>query len=89
MALGAEPRRLLLGVVGQGLLLGFIGICVGLVFSSPLTSSLRGLTFGVSGFDAQSFSVTAALLVSLSVAASAVPALRAFSIEPVRALRYE
>ena len=58
MALGAEPRQLLLGVVGQGLLLGVIGVCVGLVFSFLLTSSLRGLTFGVSGFDAQAFIVT-------------------------------
>jgi putative ABC transport system permease protein len=89
MALGAEPQRLLLGVIGQGLLLGFIGVCVGLVFSSLLTSSLRGLTFGVSGFDAQSFVVTTALLTLVSVAASALPALRAVSVEPVKALRYE
>jgi putative ABC transport system permease protein len=89
MALGAEPQRLLLGVIGQGFLLGFIGVCVGLIFSSLLTNSLRGLTFGVSGFDARSFVVTAALLTLVSVVASALPALRAVRVEPVKALRYE
>ena len=89
MALGAEPRRLLLQVIGQGLLLGIAGIAAGVVGALLLTRSLEGLLFGVSRFDASSFLVTAAILTAATVAASFLPALRAMNVEPVTALRYE
>ncbi len=89
MALGAEPRRLLLHVIGQGLAMGMIGVAVGLAGALLLTRSLEGLLFGVSRFDASSFVVTAATLTAATVLASFLPALRAMRIEPVKALRYE
>jgi putative ABC transport system permease protein len=89
MALGAEPGQLLLQVIGQGLLLGLIGVGLGIVGALLLTRSLEGLLFGVSQFDVPSFAVTAAILTLATVAACFLPALRAMRIEPVRALRYE
>jgi ABC-type antimicrobial peptide transport system permease subunit len=89
MALGAEPRRLLLQVIGQGLVLGLIGVAVGIGAAMLLTRSLEGLLFGVSRFDPSSFVLTAAILVTATIVASFLPALRAMRTEPVQALRYE
>ncbi len=89
MALGAEPRRLLLQVIRQGLVLGLIGIVVGVGAATLLTRSLEGLLFGVSRFDPSSFMLTAAILIAATIVASFLPALRAMRIEPVQALRYE
>jgi putative ABC transport system permease protein len=89
MALGAEPGQLLRQVIGQGLVLGLIGVGVGIVGALVLTRALEGLLFGVSQFDIPSFAVTAAILTLATMAACFLPALRAMRIEPVRALRYE
>jgi putative ABC transport system permease protein len=89
MALGAEPRRLLLQVIGQGLILGLAGVAAGVVIALLLTRSLEGLLFGVSRLDASSFVITALTLTAATIAASFWPALRAMNIEPVKALRYE
>ncbi len=89
MALGAEPRRLLIQVIGQGLALGLIGILLGVGGAVLLTRSLEGLLFGVSRFDPASFILTAAILIAATIAASFLPALRAMRTEPVQALRYE
>jgi putative ABC transport system permease protein len=89
MALGAEPRRMLLQVIGQGVTLGLIGVGVGIGAAMLLTRSLEGLLFGVSRFDPSSFVLTAAVLATAAVVASFLPAVRAMRIEPVQALRYE
>jgi putative ABC transport system permease protein len=89
MALGAEPRQLLLQVIGQGLLLGLVGVGLGIVGALLLTRSLQGLLFGVSQFDVPSFATTAVILALATIAACLLPALRAMRIEFVRALRYE
>jgi putative ABC transport system permease protein len=89
MALGAQPQRLLLQVIGQGLLIGLTGVVVGAGAALLLTRSLEGLLFGVSRLDLSSFAITAAALTIATVAASLLPAVRAMRIEPVSALRYE
>ncbi|MBV8707811.1 MAG: ABC transporter permease [Acidobacteriaceae bacterium] len=89
MALGAQPQRLLLQVIGQGAMMGIVGVIVGLAAALLLTRSLEGLLFGVSRFDPSSLVVTVATLLGTTVAASLLPALRAMRVEPVTALRYE
>jgi predicted permease len=89
MALGAEPRGLLLQVIRQGLVLGLIGVGVGMAGAMLLTKSLEGLLFGVSRFDPSSFVVTAVILFIATLAASFLPAIRAMRTEPIQALRYE
>jgi predicted permease len=89
MALGAEPRRLLREVVGQGLTLGLLGVAIGLSSALLLTKFLEGMLFGVSRSDPSSLAVTAGVLTLVTILASLLPALRAMRIEPVRALRYE
>lgn len=89
MALGAEPRRLLLQVIRQGLVLGILGVLIGIAGALFLTRSLEGLLFGISHFDASSFVVTAVILIAATIAACSLPAFRATQIEPIKALRYE
>jgi ABC-type antimicrobial peptide transport system permease subunit len=50
---------------------------------------LRSLLFGVSAFDPLVLSLAALGVLLLAVAASALPALRAASVDPMRALRSE
>jgi predicted permease len=89
MALGAQPWRLLLQVIGQGAIMGVAGVVVGMAAASLLTRFLEGLLFGVSRYDAASFAVTMIVLLLTTVTASLMPALRAMKVEPVTALRYE
>ncbi len=89
IALGAEPRRLLLQVIGQGLLLGVVGVVAGVLSSLLLTRFLEGMLFGVSRFDLSAFLGTGAVLVAAAILASFLPAFRAMSVEPIKALRYE
>ena len=89
MALGAEPRQLLLQVIQQGLSIAIIGVVVGVIGALLFTRSMEGLLFGVSHLDISSFLVSAATLLAATLAASFLPALRAMRIEPIKALRYE
>jgi len=54
-----------------------------------LTRSLDGFLFGVSRFDISTFLSMACVLAVVTLIASWVPAQRATSVDPMRALRYE
>ena len=89
LALGAEPGQLLLQVIGQGLVMAVAGVVAGVAASFLLTRFLEGMLFGVSRFDASAFLGTGVILGVAAILASFLPAVRAMSIEPVKALRYE
>jgi predicted permease len=87
LALGAEPRAVLRGVVGQGAALAAIGIAVGLVAAFGATRFLRGMLFGVTETDPAAFAGVVALTLLAVIGASYVPARRAMRVEPVTAMR--
>ncbi|HKS08522.1 MAG TPA: ABC transporter permease [Pyrinomonadaceae bacterium] len=89
LAVGAQPRQVLLLVLKQGLLLTVLGVVVGLVASLALTRLLSGLLFGVEAFDLSTFTTISLLLILVSLFACYLPARRAMRIDPLRALRYE
>jgi predicted permease len=89
MAMGAGPRDVLGMVMGQGLLLGLIGVALGAAGALALTRLIRGLLFGISSFDPITFLVMAALLTAVTLAACWIPARRATRVDPMVALRYE
>jgi predicted permease len=89
MAMGAGPRDVLTMVLGQGLLLGLIGVALGAAGALALTRLIRGLLFGISSFDPVTFLVMAALLTAVTLAACWIPARRATRVDPMVALRYE
>jgi putative ABC transport system permease protein len=89
LAVGAQPRQVLLLVLKQGLLLTVFGVAVGLAAALALTRLLSGLLFGVAAIDVGTFATISLLLVLVSLLACYLPARRAMRIDPLRALRYE
>jgi putative ABC transport system permease protein len=89
LAVGAQPRQVLLLVLKQGLALTIIGVALGLVAAFALTRLLSGLLFGVGAVDVTTFSSISLLLVIVSLLACYLPARRAMRIDPLSALRYE
>jgi len=89
MAMGASQREVLQMVLGQGLLLGLIGVALGAAGALALTRLIRGLLFGISSFDPVTFIVMAALLTAVTLIACWAPARRATRVDPMVALRYE
>jgi putative ABC transport system permease protein len=89
LAVGAQPRQVLLLVLKQGLLLTIAGVILGLAAAFALTRLLSGLLFGVAAVDVTTFATISLLLVVVSLLACYLPARRAMRIDPLTALRYE
>lgn len=89
VALGAQRGDVLRLIVGHGALLGGIGIALGLAGAIGVTRFLRTMLFGVSPFDPVSFIGVSAVLTTIALLASYIPARRAAKVDPVEALRYE
>jgi predicted permease len=89
MALGSQRAAIVRLVLNSGAKLAAIGCVIGLAGAAAASSLLRSMLFGVSPFDPVSLALAAFGVLLLAVAASALPAMRAASIEPMRALRGE
>jgi predicted permease len=89
IALGAPRASILRMVVRQGMTVAAAGIAAGLIGAFALTRLMQTLLFGVSSTDALTFSIVAAFLAAVALAASYVPAWRATRVDPLTALREE
>lgn len=85
--LGATRRDLVRLVVMRGVGVALIGSIGGLVAALLLAPRIEPLLFGVGARDPVTFGVAVTLLLAVALLASAVPALRAASIDPGQALR--
>ena len=89
MALGAQPARVLVLVLRQGLVLTLAGIGIGLLGALALTRVMSSLLFGVNATDPLTFAAIVPLIAFVSLVACYIPARRATRIDPLVALRYE
>ena len=89
MALGSQRGSIMRLVLKSGARLAAVGCVIGLGTAMAASKLLGSLLFGVSPFDPLALSVAAVGVLLLAVAASGLPALRAASIDPMRALRGE
>ena len=89
LAVGAQPRQVLLLVLKQGFVLTLVGVVFGLAAALALTRLLSGLLFDVTAVDVTTFTTILLLLVIVSLLACYLPARRAMRIDPLQALRYD
>jgi putative ABC transport system permease protein len=87
MAMGAEPAHVLKMILGQAGKLVALGSLGGLAGAFLISRLLASLMFGVSALDPVTFISVPALLVSIALLASYLPARRATRIDPVAVLR--
>lgn len=86
MALGATPARVLRTVMRRGVLQLAIGLALGIGAAFAATGAMRSLLIGVEPSDPLTFLVTAVVLLLVGLFACWLPANRAATIPPVRAL---
>jgi putative ABC transport system permease protein len=89
VALGADRGEVLRIVFAQSLKWVFVGIVVGLGASFGATRLLATLLYSISPTDPRVLSAAAALLISVALLATYIPARRAMRVDPVIALRNE
>lgn len=89
IAMGARMRNILNQVVGEGFRLVTIGVGAGIILSLVAGRIVASMLFGVQPMDASAMLLAASLMLGVSVLASAVPAVRAARVDPVKALRAE
>jgi predicted permease len=87
MALGAQRTSVVQLVLVSGAKLGLIGCGLGALAAVFSTHLIRSLLFQVSPLDPIIICLAAVFIFVLALAASVIPAARAASIEPMRALR--
>ena len=89
MALGATRADIVGLVLKQGLWVTLVGVVLGVAGSLAVTRLFKSQLVGVGATDAASFAATCTLLLLVALAATYLPARRAASIDPLRALRQE
>jgi predicted permease len=89
MAIGASRRRVLVTILQSALVQVAAGVVIGLPITLIAGRLLGARLFGVTGADPLAISLAVALLGISAVGAALLPAARAASMDPVRALRIE
>ena len=89
MALGAQRRDALRLVVGDGLILTFVGIAIGIGAALGLTRFLSSLLYGVKPADPLTFAAVSFFLMAVAFFASYAPGRAAAKVDPATTLRNE
>jgi putative ABC transport system permease protein len=87
MALGARRASILRLIVGSGLRIALLGCALGVIGSLGAVHLVASLLFDVGATEPWIYATSVAVMILLALAASAPPALRAVSSDPVRTLR--
>jgi predicted permease len=87
IAMGATPWSIFRLVVSRGMLLSAAGLIAGVLASLVLTRAMTSMLVEVKPADPITFAAMAALFLAIAVVASWLPARRASSMDPGRALK--
>jgi putative ABC transport system permease protein len=89
IALGARRNQVWLRFVNQGLIVASSGAVAGLCIAAWCAKFVSGMLYNIPANDATALSAAVGTMLSVALLASAVPAIRATRIDPMRALREE
>ncbi|HLY42410.1 MAG TPA: ABC transporter permease [Terracidiphilus sp.] len=89
MAMGARPGTVERFVLRQGLVLTLIAIALGWPAAWMLAKMARSFLYGIQPHDALTFALVPPFLITIALAACWIPARRAASVDPMKALRTE
>jgi putative ABC transport system permease protein len=87
LAIGSQPRHLVMGVIGQGALMAGAGIAAGAAGGYALANLASSYIHGMKMPGAVPVAVSAAVLLTAALLASLVPAARAARVDVIQALR--
>jgi predicted permease len=89
MALGADRAMVLRHILREGFGVTFIGVVLGLTAAIALSRIMADYVYGIKATDPLTYAAATLVLVLLALAACYVPARRAASVDPMKALRNE
>ena len=89
VALGAQRSDVLGMVYGQGGRLVAAGLAIGLLVGALLSRTLASLLYDIAPTDVTSYALAGSVIATIALVALYVPARRAVSIDPLRAMRTE
>jgi ABC-type antimicrobial peptide transport system permease subunit len=89
LALGARPAQLRAMILRESTWLALVGVFAGVGAALLLTRAVKSMLYGIQPYDPVTFSVGVALLITVALAASWIPARRASRVQPMEALRHE
>jgi predicted permease len=89
MAVGARREQVVWMILQDSLLLTAVGVVIGVPPAMLVGRALTSSLYGVKPFDAVSYLLAVVGVAVVALVASAVPAGRAASVDPMRALRAE
>jgi putative ABC transport system permease protein len=89
MSQGAQTKDILALVLNGGMRMTLLGVAIGLPISYALAKTMAGLLFNVKASDPYAFLVLPLILAAVAAFACYLPARRAASLDPLRALRHD
>jgi putative ABC transport system permease protein len=89
MALGAQPRQIVVRELGTGMRLVAIGVACGLVCAAAAARLIQTLLFDVTPLDPAVYGSVSAMFVGIAALACLIPSMRASRVDPLQALRAE
>jgi len=89
LALGADDRRLVAMVVGQGLRLAAIGGVCGVALALAVGRLLQSVLVDVAATDTRVLASAAGVMLLAALGAGVIPARRAAAVDPLTVLRHE
>jgi putative ABC transport system permease protein len=89
LALGADHRRILRLVLGEGARLVGLGVLIGVPSLYVVSLLIRSALVGISPSDPLALAIVAVVLAGVTMAACYLPARRVLRIDPAQSLRDE